>query len=200
MKLLLKLACVSATMLLCSTHVRAEDGDGSKLPIDQGPIGGGGKPKVPSKYRVNCYVDADELVIECNADVVGEIEISDALTLKSIYHNFVPLFPEYRCSLYGLAGAMTDSGHAFIADGTKNIKYQIIRYQLEDDVYVSSFLKNEVTELIHYNWGWGGSCNGWFNLKAVDPSSAAEYDNPSEFNYSGYIFDKNSIISWYYKI
>lgn len=93
-----------------------------------------------------------------------------------------------------------NSGHAFIADGTKNIKYQIIRYQLEDDVYVSSFLKNEVTELIHYNWGWGGSCNGWFNLKAVDPSSAAEYDNPSEFNYSGYIFDKNSIISWYYKI
>lgn len=96
-----------------------------------------------------------------------------------------------------------NDGHAFVADGSKNIEYSIIRYYLDDpdsDVYRSEYIKHDKTNLIHYNWGWGGSCNGWFNLDAVQPDNASEYDYPNEFNYSGYEFDKATILFWYYKI
>lgn len=28
----------------------------------------------------------------------------------------------------------------------------------------------------HYNWGWYGKCNGYFNVKVFDPLNASEYD------------------------
>lgn len=94
-------------------------------------------------------------------------------------------------------------GHAFIADGTRNIEYTIVRHYLEDPSskdYITEIIRSEKTNLIHYNWGWGGSCNGWFNLNAVQPGNAVEYDHFYEYNASGYEFDKNTILYWYYKI
>ena len=95
------------------------------------------------------------------------------------------------------------NGHAFIADGTRNIQYTITRHYLEDPTstdYITEFIRSEVTKLIHYNWGWGGSCNGWFNLNAVNPSNAVVYDYGDEYNASGNEYDKNTILYWYYKI
>ncbi|MDE6238948.1 MAG: C10 family peptidase [Muribaculaceae bacterium] len=94
-------------------------------------------------------------------------------------------------------------GHTFIADGTKNIEYTIIRHYLDDsdsNVYNTEYIIHEKTNLIHYNWGWGGSCNGWFNLDAVQPRNATEYDFSYEFNYSSNVYDKSTILYWYYKI
>ena len=59
--------------------------------------------------------------------------------------------------------------------------------------------KEILTELIHYNWGWAGNCNGWFNLSSVTPMNAVEYDYPDEVNFTTNDFSKESIIYWYYK-
>lgn len=94
-------------------------------------------------------------------------------------------------------------GHALIADGTRNIQYTITRHYLEEPTskdYITEVVKSEKTNLIHYNWGWGGNCNGWFNLNAVKPGNAVEYDYPDEINTSGHEFDKNLISFWYYKL
>ena len=41
----------------------------------------------------------------------------------------------------------------------------------------------------HYNWGWYGKCNGYFNKKVFDPLNASEYDynknNTTDRPYSG---------------
>ena len=43
-------------------------------------------------------------------------------------------------------------GHSFICDG----------YRSEDDKF-------------HYNWGWGGTYNGWFKMGALKPTSSINY-------------------------
>lgn len=43
-------------------------------------------------------------------------------------------------------------GHSFLCDG----------YRAEDDKF-------------HYNWGWGGSYNGWFKMGALTPNSSRNY-------------------------
>lgn len=95
------------------------------------------------------------------------------------------------------------AGHAYIADGAKFLEYTVYYHYLKDpssDVYTREWVKTETTNLIHYNWGWGGSCNGWFNIDAVQPGNASSYDYLNANNSSNYEFNKNSIIFWYYKI
>lgn len=46
------------------------------------------------------------------------------------------------------------AGHTFICDG----------YDTAADKY-------------HFNWGWGGSCNGWFAMSALNPSSQRQYNS-----------------------
>lgn len=45
-------------------------------------------------------------------------------------------------------------GHTFVVDG----------YDAEADMY-------------HFNWGWGGSCDGWFKLTALDVTTARAYNS-----------------------
>jgi hypothetical protein len=51
------------------------------------------------------------------------------------------------------AGASPEGGHAFILDG-----------------YNSS-------NQYHFNWGWGGSYNGWFAMSALNPTASASYNS-----------------------
>ena len=60
--------------------------------------------------------------------------------------------PVYYSALNGESGAV--SGHAFVIDG----------YQADGNYF-------------HVNWGWGGACNGYFNLFALD--SGAPYSAPT---------------------
>jgi len=48
-----------------------------------------------------------------------------------------------------------DGGHAFLLDG----------YQITTSTY------------FHFNWGWGGSYNGWFLLSALTPEEGYDYTN-----------------------
>lgn len=54
--------------------------------------------------------------------------------------------PVYYSALNGDDGGPQCGGHAFVIDG----------YQAEGNYF-------------HVNWGWGGACNGYFNLFALDP-------------------------------
>ena len=50
--------------------------------------------------------------------------------------------------------APSGSGHTFICDGY-----------------------NAATDMYHFNWGWGGSCNGYFRMSALDITSARAYNS-----------------------
>lgn len=62
----------------------------------------------------------------------------------------------------GAKGADGSNGHAFLCDGYDG------------------------AGLYHFNWGWGGSSNGYFKLQATNP------DGPN--GYPGYIFNNSAVI------
>lgn len=69
-------------------------------------------------------------------------------------------------------------GHLWICDGCIDLKYKISTYTKAEDEIFWTFLHSQThTELFHhYNWGWGGRCNGYFNENVFKPSNGSKYD------------------------
>jgi hypothetical protein len=53
-----------------------------------------------------------------------------------------------------MSGYHTNGGHAFVCDG----------YRVSDNKF-------------HFNWGWGGSYNGWYAMSALNPTAANTYNS-----------------------
>lgn len=122
--------------------------------------------------------------------LTGRNYTSSGNSISSAFYNI--------CNQKGIAIVWSDS-HAWIADGIINIRNEITYYEFDPLIndYHSTTIKNIQTKLIHYNWGWGGNCNGFFRLTELRPANATIFDYPDEFNYStadyterGYIFYK----------
>ena len=82
------------------------------------------------------------------------------------------------------------SAHAWVADDTNTTTKKITHYlyNLSTKSYDIVEQKYEEIKLIHYNWGWGGNCNGYFNISIYDSGKGANYDykdlpNPSSFEF-----------------
>ena len=54
------------------------------------------------------------------------------------------------------SGSNPSEGHAFVCDG----------YRMSDGTF-------------HFNWGWSGSCNGWYSIGALNPGGNTFNDNNS---------------------
>ena len=73
-----------------------------------------------------------------------------------------------------------NEGHEWVADG--GIRIGRIEYRTD---YVPDLNGNYYTTvrkyldlLIHFNWGWNGNCNGYFEPEVFKTNSASTYDNP----------------------
>ena len=74
--------------------------------------------------------------------------------------------PVFISGMHGLF-----NGHSWVVDGAKYSK-------TEEDNY-----------LLHCNWGWDGSCNGYFSQHCLKPERAYEYDNPDEKQSRGHRYN-----------
>lgn len=103
----------------------------------------------------------------------GALVDANVSTIKASLDNHRPVY---------MRGTSATSGHAWVADGYKD-------YLLYEDTYaqaypnpgyylVSSTLIEEVHAL-HINWGWNGTCNGYFNFNIYNTANAFSYDGPS---------------------
>jgi hypothetical protein len=71
------------------------------------------------------------------------------------------------------------SGHAWVVDGYIDRSRTIRKVKTSTGAVVSSTVENEV--LVHCNWGWHGTCNGYyvsgiFNTKNA-PKERESYEN-----------------------
>lgn len=96
-------------------------------------------------------------------------------------------------------------GHAWIADGSQYVDYQLIRYEFtpslnpSDPKYTPVVEKSIKKKFIHYNWGDGGICNGWFNINAIETDNAEEYDYDDISNNMDAEYQTgNSLLFWLY--
>lgn len=93
---------------------------------------------------------------------VNRIEFKASEWDELIYNELAQKRPVYYC------GQSIGGGHAFVIDG----------YSKDG--------------LFHVNWGWGGSCNGYFLLSILDPHSNT--GNGASSSSDGYSFDQDAII------
>lgn len=61
----------------------------------------------------------------------------------------------------------------------------------------------ETTEMLHFNWGYDGHCNGWFTYGIFDLGSGVSYDNTGywfdnniDYDFSSYLYYIYDIKSW----
>lgn len=92
-----------------------------------------------SSYDVNLFYALPYFGYDCDAVCLDAINFSPTDWENIIYDELKTGRPVY----YG--GVSGDFGHAFICDG----------YQSDD--------------YFHFNWGWGGFCNGYYRLSVCDP-------------------------------
>lgn len=98
------------------------------------------------------------------------------------------------------------SGHAWIIDGYDFFVYKIDYYgpnpnyhpvlAPNEPEFTYSFSREHYTRLWHFNWGWSGSCNGWFNYNCFKPGDAVEYDS----YFSSYVDNFNVDVDLIYNI
>lgn len=85
--------------------------------------------------------------------------------------------------LFYLSGRSTSTlsvlGHGWVLDGYANVLMTHNRYVYEDDEWI--LILSEVIDefLVHYNWGWYGNCNGYFNGNVYDCQAGVDYDDNS---------------------
>lgn len=98
------------------------------------------------------------------------------------------------------------SGHTWIIDGYDFYVYKIDYYGPNPNYHpilspnepelAYSYSREHSTRLFHFNWGWYGICNGWFNYNCFKPGEAIEYDN----NSSSYVYNFCNDIDLIYNI
>lgn len=103
----------------------------------------------------------------------------------------------YSGKIIYAVGADNTSGHAWVIDGYKRIKRTTTHYIVEHDPFDLNptwELKGQSVSyfsLSHHNWGWKGSCNGWFYIGLWSTNNAYSYDNEDVLNTYNYNFSNS---------
>lgn len=82
-----------------------------------------------------------------------------------------------------------DANHAFVADGCieYGVEYIERTYNSELKMYMETSRTGNVDRCLHFNWGWGGNCNGYYNIYVYDTNKPYSYDE--EFNIPYYKYN-----------
>ena len=77
------------------------------------------------------------------------------------------------------------TGHMWVADGyfeEKGTVYYGIVYDEETGTYKRVEFETLPVRYVHFNWGWGGDCNGFFNCGVYDTQQGKWYDYDSDYD------------------
>lgn len=90
-----------------------------------------------------------------------------------------------------------NSGHAWVLDGYQSVNYIVNRYVVNTETGDYAIVSSTPTMecYIHNNWGWDGSCDGYFLADYFLPQSprGGIYDDMSTVSGSYYFIDKKKI-------
>lgn len=114
-------------------------------------------------------------------------------------------FEDYRDIIYEdldnnrpifMSGFELNGGHAWVIDGYEHESYRLDYYAYNpnslnnpEPKYVYDHTVVKESNLLHFNWGWDGNCDGWFAYGCFAPGEGEKYDDRTESNTSGYNFE-----------
>ena len=99
-----------------------------------------------------------------------------------------------------LLGAMPRhgvNGHAWVIDGYK-ITDKICTIKLPNGTFVSEIVVDS-TNYVHCNWGWGGSCDGWFSSTLLDTDDYIDVADAESYDDSSSSFE-SSAYTWLFRM
>lgn len=110
--------------------------------------------------------------------------MNDLGFITSSIDSYTPDYVRFNLNsnnLIFVAGNQEDKNvdHVWIADG---YKYYVVLhkfYRIDGDTRTLFDSGVETVNLCHYNWGWGGVGNGYFNVNVFRPSNASYLDQNS---------------------
>lgn len=122
----------------------------------------------------------------------------DSIRLHGFDWDFV------RSELNKLQPLLTDAdgrGHTWVLDGYIDKDVIITSYELDYIEYVgnkavphykvSSVIEN-IQQLVHFNWGWGGECNGYFAAgESIKTTEGVRYDSNTSITHNIYFLQEN---------
>ena len=87
-------------------------------------------------------------------------------------------------------------GHVWVIDGYDHKEVIVNYFRLNpyysyggvEPQYILDFTDVIESNLLHFNWGWNGNCNGWFSYGCLNPNEGSSYDSCTESNHSSYNF------------
>lgn len=104
-------------------------------------------------------------------------DISFYYSTETLFNN---LLDENKVA-YVCGSDAAGTGHAWIADGTLTIKTSVTYYEEGKIIWTKTIGDDKY---IHYNWGWNGSCNGYYLDGVFTPTQNPE-QGISRSDYSG---------------
>lgn len=120
--------------------------------------------------------------------------ITSEITNYNNNSDFASLLDENK--LIYMVGRTSYDGHAWIVDGGKKFIMNCYSWTrtLGNDFWELLSMTTTEIEYYHHNWGWDGSCNGYFNKNVFATNEGFEYDN------TGNLFDNNIDCNFNYSI
>lgn len=119
-----------------------------------------------STYSFDYYPALDSLLTN--------VQIQDDAPFSQLYH-----ITDNEIFLMTGHNIYKDSGHAWICDGYRRnlvIHYLATRYTNNEDWKIVSTTYS-YEHFNHFNWGWNGKYNGWFNTDVISLTSSTGYEN-----------------------
>lgn len=97
-------------------------------------------------------------------------------------------------------GSGSGGGHTWVLDGYIDKDEKTTFYEIDYIAYidnrafpryrVSSVLENK-EQFVHFNWGWGGECNGYFAMGASFKTTQGTYDSNTSITHDLYFLQEN---------
>lgn len=147
-------------------------------------------PNTPENERGS---RADELAIR---NVLYDLGFGNPVHVEGIvledYKNVIFENLNKNRPIYVSGFQVDNTGHAWVIDGYEHTSFRVDYYKAdpnynninEEPVYTYDFSSNIETNLLHFNWGWNGDCDGWFTYGCFDTKKGVDYDNGSDENFN----------------
>lgn len=108
-------------------------------------------------------------------DYTNVVKLSDSDFTTDMVSAVSQMLSQYKpVFISAIPGVDFSDAHSWVIDGAK--------------YYYASYL-------LHFNFGWQGSCNGYFSISCMNPAHGIEYDN-------GYTYDEGDdyTYNWHFRV
>lgn len=160
---------------------------------------------IMDKNGIDIYMNSDDIQQALRRMGYNVYKFTPIIDIQSYKYDMLEDIQQERPVILMGQDATRDQGHIWVADGyiyyDAEYDYYILNtdynppFSLLDPMYIYGWTDTYHLEVVHFNWGWDGRCDGWYNLDHFETDNAYMYDDinvdnnvDTDFKYSIQLF------------